>query len=73
MNYKIHDATQTFRRQLRRDPPGPTAVSKEGNKFSQKHTLELRCGLGAYKILYHGWIAVGDAVVEVATFAHEGP
>ena len=69
---EFHDVTQSFRRQARRDPPGPTAVRTEGSKFCQKHTRVLCSGPGAYKRLHHGCIVVGDVVVEVAALAHEG-
>ena len=69
---EFHNATQSFRRQARRDPPGPTAVRIEGSKFYQKHTLVLRYGPGAHKRLHHGCIVVGDVVMEVVAFAYEG-
>ena len=69
---EFHDATQSFRRQARRNPLGPTAVRTEGSKFCQKYTLALCCGPGAHKLLHHGCIVVGDVVVEVAALAREG-
>ena len=71
---EFHDATQILRRQARRDPPGLTAIRTERSKFCQMHTLMLRCGPGAHNRLHHGCIVVliGDVVVEVAAFAHDG-